>query len=114
MPVVLAALWYLIRLIRRPIDVRLKCRQLGGSSLVVGAVAIIGLWTALRPTGIPNAYFYGDIAGVLAVYLMSWSLVLATRLPGLERWFGGLDRMYVWHNDPASSDWCWFFRTNCW
>lgn len=35
------------------------------------------------------------------IYLLSCSLVLATRARWLEPWFGGLDRMYKWHKRTA-------------
>lgn len=37
----------------------------------------------------------GEIFATTAIILLSCSLVLATRAPFLERFFGGLDRMYL-------------------
>ncbi|WP_162844982.1 ferredoxin reductase family protein [Pontivivens insulae] len=35
--------------------------------------------------------------GMLALVLMAWTQILAARVPGMERLFGGLDRIYVLH-----------------
>jgi predicted ferric reductase len=39
--------------------------------------------------------------GTTAILLLACSLVLATKAPVLERYFGGLDRMYQWHRWSA-------------
>ncbi|MEV6621151.1 ferric reductase-like transmembrane domain-containing protein [Amycolatopsis sp. NPDC051106] len=88
---------YVIRVLRRPMDVRLKLRHAGPLAVVSGAGAVVAAWSKLRPDGIATSYLLGEVLGVLAVYLMTWTTVLATRLPTLERCFGGLDRMYFWH-----------------
>jgi predicted ferric reductase len=54
-----------------------------------------------RPHNLPASYFWGELCGVLAIYLMTCALVLATRARWLEQWFGGLDRMYFWHKRSA-------------
>src|SRR6266700_800104 len=43
------------------------------------------------------------IVGLAITNIVLWacSLVLATRAPFLERFFGGLDRMYLWHRWSA-------------
>ncbi len=97
----LAALLYWWRIGRRPIDARLKRANTGGFLIVAGAVAFLGLWNGLRPAGVAGFYFWGELAGVGAVYALSCSLVAATRARRLERWFGGLDRMYRWHKRTA-------------
>lgn len=99
-PLLLAMLW-LRRLIRRPMDPRLKRRELGAFSIFALGWSVVGLWALLRPDGMPTEYLAGELSGVLAVYLMVWSLVLATRSRWLEPWFGGLDRMYFWHKKVA-------------
>ena len=45
--------------------------------------------------------YLGEIFATTAIVLLSCSLVLATRAPFLERFFGGLDRMYLWHRWSA-------------
>lgn len=97
MPLLTAIAIYVIRIMRRPIDIRLKLRHLGPVAVVSGAVAAVLAWDRLRPPGIAASYLFGELLGVLAVYLMAWTTLLATRSTSLERWFGGLDRMYFWH-----------------
>lgn len=97
MPFLAAIAIYLARILRRPMDVRLKLRHVGPVVVAVGAVALVLAWDRLKPAGITTTYLLGEVLGVLAVYLMTWTTILATRLTWLERWFGGLDRMYFWH-----------------
>ena len=92
---------YAIRVMRRPMDVRLKKRRAGAFVLVAVASAIVGIWVNYRPHNLPASYFWGELCGVLAIYLMTCALVLATRARWLEQWFGGLDRMYFWHKRSA-------------
>ena len=55
---------------------------------VPGKIALIFTepWTALN-----------QIAALLGTVLFSWTMLLATRLKFLEDWFGGLDKVYIWH-----------------
>jgi predicted ferric reductase len=64
------------------------------------AVGNVVLWVAARPGG-PPGRFVGELCGVEAVLLLSCSLVLATLLPVVERFFGGLDRVVKWHRRVA-------------
>lgn len=88
---------YVIRILRRPMDIRLKLRHAGPLAVVSGAGAVVAAWSKLRPDGIATSYLLGEVLGVLAVYLMTWTTVLASRLSTVERCFGGLDRVYFWH-----------------
>lgn len=97
----LVAVGYLVRLLRRPIDVRLKRARLGAITMLAGGVVLIIVWTHLWSTSLAPGYRWGELAGVGSVYLLSSSLLLATRLRGLEPYFGGLDRMYLWHKRAA-------------
>src|SRR5207302_11428159 len=54
-----------------------------------------------RPPGVPGTMYLGEIFATTAIVLLSCSLVLATRAPLLERFFGGRDRMYLWHRWSA-------------
>jgi predicted ferric reductase len=98
---VLAAILYWIRILRRPMDARLKRRHVGQFTLGFGAAALVTLWLNVRPSGFESSYFWGELTGVLAIYLYSWTLLLATRARWLEPVFGGLDRMYLWHKRSA-------------
>ena len=100
MPLLIAAVVYWVRVLLRPIDPRLKRRHVGGFLIIAIGVVLVGLWVRQRP-GPSNSWFWGEVLGVLAVYVLCWSLVLATRVRALEPWFGGLDRMYLWHRRTA-------------
>jgi predicted ferric reductase len=101
MPFLIAIAVYAIRIARRPLDARLKKRHAGPLAIATGAVVLYLAWDWLRPADINTAYFLGEFAGVGAIYLMTCTLVLASRLKWLEQWFGGLDRMYFWHRRYA-------------
>ena len=51
----------------------------------------------------PTSRYAGEICGAEAVLLFSCTLVLATLLPAIERAFGGLDRVAVWHRRAATA-----------
>ena len=68
------------------------------SAVVLGSVV---LWFLARPSGQPSGRYVGEFFGVEAVLLFSCSLVLATLLRGIERAFGGLDRVAQWHRHTA-------------
>ncbi len=70
---------------------------------MLGAVALgsVVLWIVARPSGQPSGRYLGEFFGLEAVLLFSCSLVLATLLRGIERAFGGLDRVAQWHRHTA-------------
>src|SRR5260221_8981814 len=76
-------------------------QQVGGEVIVGPAITNVVLWVLLRPPGVPGIMYLGEIFATTAIALLSCSLVLATRAPFLERFFGGLDRMYLWHRWSA-------------
>src|SRR2546421_13038530 len=76
-------------------------QQVGGEVIVGLAITNVVLWVLLRPPGVPGTMSLGEILATTAIVLLSCSLVLATRAPLLERFFGGLDRMYLWHRWSA-------------
>src|SRR6266568_440208 len=76
-------------------------QQVGGEVIVGVAITNVVLWVLLRPPGVPGIMYLGEIFATTAIVLLSCSLVLATRAPLLERFFGGLDRMYLWHRWSA-------------
>ncbi len=75
--------------------------HVGGEVIVGLAITTVVLWVLLRPPGVPGTMYLGEIFATTAIVLLSCSLVLATRAPLLERFFGGLDRMYLWHRWSA-------------
>src|SRR5438874_5262714 len=80
---------------------RLVQQQVGGEVIVGVAITNVVLWVLLRPPSVPGTMYLGEIIATTAIFLLSCSLVLATRAPLLERFFGGLDRMYLWHRWSA-------------
>src|SRR5713226_7181082 len=76
-------------------------QQVGGEVIVGLAITNVVLWVLLRPPGVPGTMYLGEVFATTAIVLLSCSLVLATRAPFLERFFGGLDRMYLWHRWSA-------------
>jgi predicted ferric reductase len=101
MPFLIAIAVYAARIARRPVDVRLKKRHGGPLAAATIGIGLYLAWDRLRPESVGGLYFVGEFCGVGAVYLMTWALLLATRLRWLEQWFGGLDRMYLWHKQYA-------------
>jgi predicted ferric reductase len=82
-------------------SLRLRASALGPAVLVGLVAGIPILWILARPSGQPDSRFAGEILGVEALLFFSCSLVLVTLLPPLERAFGGLDRVAVWHRRTA-------------
>ncbi len=74
---------------------------LGGGIIIGLTIVTILLWFLFRPPGQPTSRYLGEILGTTAILLFSCSLVVATKAPFLERAFGGLDRMYLWHRWSA-------------
>ncbi len=76
---------------------------LGVAALVALAAGYLVLWVAAAPPGEPAGRFIGEMLGAEAVLLFSCALVLATLLPPIERAFGGLDRVALWHRRAAEA-----------
>src|SRR6266436_5313669 len=76
-------------------------RTLGGGTIIGITIVTILLWFLFRPTGQPTSRYLGEMLGATAILLFSCSLVVATKAPFLESFFGGLDRMYLWHRWSA-------------
>ena len=75
--------------------------HVGVAVLAAIATGNIVLWLAARPSGEPGRRFLGELCGSEAVVLFSCALVLATLLRPIERAFGGLDRVALWHRRVA-------------
>jgi predicted ferric reductase len=76
---------------------RVDMPSLGVVVLWVAAIGNLVLWVVTRPPLQPTGRYIGEFLGVEAVLLFSCALVLATLLRGIERAFGGLDRVALWH-----------------
>jgi len=68
---------------------------------VLLAIAYPVLWVLAKPADEPSGRFAGEILGAEALLLFGIALVLVTVLPAIERAFGGLDRVALWHRDVA-------------
>jgi predicted ferric reductase len=73
----------------------------GVAALAAIAAGYVLLWVLARPGEEPAGGFVGELCGAEAVLLLSCALVLVTLLPFIERAFGGLDRVAVWHRRVA-------------
>lgn len=68
-----------------------------GLCLII-ATTLFPAFQLLNLSNVPDRIaLFSQYLGLAALVLMAWGQVLATRLPGLERLFGGLDRIYVVH-----------------
>src|SRR5437588_12659904 len=76
-------------------------QQVGGVVIVGVAITNVVLWVLLRPPGVPGIMYLGEIFATTAIVLSPPSPLPATPPPLLERFFAGLDRMYLWHRWSA-------------
>jgi predicted ferric reductase len=83
---------------------RLRIAPNAGAIVLVGiAIGYVALWLVARPQHAPTGRFLAELCGAEALFLLSCSLVLATVLSPVERAFGGLDRVAVWHKRVATT-----------
>lgn len=75
--------------------------SLGPALSVVLPVGYLVLWLAAKPPSQPTNRYLGEFFGAEAVLLLSLSLALTTLLTPIERAFGGLDRVGIWHRRVA-------------
>jgi predicted ferric reductase len=75
---------------------------IGPAAVVVLVAAYAALWLIARPAGQPTGRYLGEMAGMLALLLLSLALVTSSGLMRvLEPAFGGFDRVMVWHRGVA-------------
>jgi predicted ferric reductase len=69
----------------------------------IGQIVIVAttLFPAFQLFSLPDVAdpiaLFSQYLGLAALILMAWGQIMATRLPGIESLFGGLDRVYVLH-----------------
>ncbi len=68
-----------------------------GLTLILASVAAAAFLFATLPDVADTVALFSQFIGASALILMAWAQVMATRLPGVEAVFGGLDRVYVLH-----------------
>ena len=73
----------------------------GGALVLAASTGYAALWLLAKPAGQPRGRYLGETCGAEAVMLLSTALLLTTLLPAIERSFGGLDRVAVWHRNLA-------------
>jgi predicted ferric reductase len=81
----------------------------GRPATLIGPVAVVGvvatyvaIWLIARPADQPTGRYAGEMAGMLALVLLSVALVLSSGfMRVLEPAFGGFDRVLVWHRRVA-------------
>jgi predicted ferric reductase len=75
-----------------------------GAAILIALAALYPVaWIVARPPGQPTLRFAAELCGAEALLLLSCTLVLATLLAPIERAFGGLDRVAVWHRRTATA-----------
>jgi predicted ferric reductase len=87
----------------RPTSRERQSVSLFGPLAVTAIVVAYGaLWLIARPHGQPAGRYLAEMAGMLALLLLSMTLVLSSGLMSLlEPAFGGFDRVMVWHRGLA-------------
>jgi len=85
------------------VDVSPRRATPGAAALIAVATLYPVVWILARPSGQPTGRFAAELCGAEAVLLLSCALVLATLLTPIERAFGGLDRVAIWHRRVATA-----------
>lgn len=69
----------------------------GLAVLILTAIVMPGALFASLPQVSDSVALFSQYIGAVALILMAWAQVWATRAPGVESVFGGFDRVYVLH-----------------
>ncbi|MCC6569501.1 MAG: ferric reductase-like transmembrane domain-containing protein, partial [Anaerolineales bacterium] len=85
----------------------MKRRNLGNWFIVFLVLLTIIVWLVFSPENEGQENFTrqyaGEIIGSINIVLMSVSLFLSTRPKWAEKYFGGLDKMYVTHRHTSTA-----------
>lgn len=71
--------------------------RLSGLLILALSCAVPAWMFATLPNVSDKIALFSQYLGSVALILMAWGMVMATRLPGVEALFGGMDRTYVLH-----------------
>ena len=71
--------------------------KLTGLGLIALSVVASAVLFAAVPATSDQLALFSQWLGTVALIMMAWAMVMATRLPGVEAVFGPLDRVYVLH-----------------
>lgn len=85
----------------RGVNFSARRAPLGAVVLIVVTALYPLVWILARPSAQPTGRFFAELCGAEAVLLLSCGLVLTTLPTPIERAFGGLDRVAVWHRRVA-------------
>ncbi|HLO34209.1 MAG TPA: ferric reductase-like transmembrane domain-containing protein [Anaerolineales bacterium] len=82
-------------------------RNIGNLTIIALVILNIVVWLVFPPVndGRPNflRQYAGEVIGSNNIILMACSLFLSTRPKGLEKYFGGLDKMYLTHRHTGTA-----------
>ena len=67
MPFLLAVGAFIVAVLRKPIDARLKRRYFGPLAVVTGFGLIVLGWVALCPPNVQTVYLAGEVCGVTSI-----------------------------------------------
>ena len=85
----------------------MKRSNLGNAFIILLVVLNIGVWLVFPPVNDGRENFLrqwiGEIVGSNNIILMACSLFLSTRPKWAEKYFGGLDKMYVTHRHTSTA-----------
>ena len=68
-----------------------------GLILIIASCLIPAVMFAAIPNVTDKVALFSQYIGTVAIIVMAWGMVMATRLPGVETVFGAMDRTYVLH-----------------
>src|SRR3990170_3091032 len=82
-------------------------RNLGNYAIIALVILNIIVWLVFPPVndGSPNFLrrYAGEVIGSNNIVLMACSLFLSTRPKWAEKYFGGLDKMYITHRHTGTA-----------
>jgi predicted ferric reductase len=69
--------------------------------VLISLIATMGIWLGSKwhfgELSLDNLKFIAKVSGIFSIMLFSWSMILSARFYAIEKWFGGLDKVYTTH-----------------